>query len=403
MIPNIHIVDYRYDLPDERIAKYPLPQREGSKLLVCDRRGISEAVFARLPDLLPAKSLLVFNNTKVIRARMLFRRSTGAEVEIFCLEPYEPGDYQLSFAAKAECTWVCTVGNLKRWKEEALAQPFCYGGHEYTLVATKLHVDNGAVRVRFSWSNPTLAFADVLEVCGVLPIPPYLHRKTERVDYERYQTVYSKREGSVAAPTAGLHFTPDVLGRLPERGIDTAEVTLHVGAGTFKPVKADTIGGHEMHTECFEVGREALEKLLQSPENVIAVGTTSVRCIESIYWMGAHLLQCGTFSSHVGQWAPYEGEQPLPAHAAIERILGYMTANGLPSISASTQILIAPPYRFRVVQGMVTNFHQPQSTLLLLVAAMVGERWREVYRYALEHGFRFLSYGDSSLLYGSRG
>ncbi|MDR3366811.1 MAG: S-adenosylmethionine:tRNA ribosyltransferase-isomerase [Prevotellaceae bacterium] len=398
MIPQIHIADYSYALPDERIAKYPLPQRDASKLLVFRDSSISETVFARLPDLLPQGTLLVFNNTKVIRARIIFRRSTGAAVEVFCLEPCHPNSYMLSLAARVECSWVCAVGNLKRWKEESLLLPFMHNGNTYTLSAKKLSVMNGEAVVKFSWDNPELTFAEVLEISGVLPIPPYLHRPTENADYERYQTIYSKYKGSVAAPTAGLHFTPSVLNELKSKGINTAEVTLHVGAGTFKPVKASTIENHEMHAEHFEVSLEALMQLRQHLGKIVAVGTTSARCLESIYFIGLNLLDKNILQSNIGQWMPYENSGKIKSSTIVDKLINYLKNNGLSSISASTQILIAPPYRFRIIRGMVTNFHQPQSTLLLLVAAMTGDRWREIYRYALEHDFRFLSYGDSSLI-----
>jgi S-adenosylmethionine:tRNA ribosyltransferase-isomerase len=399
MIPQIYIADYSYALPDERIAKYPLPCRDASKLLVFERNAISEATFARLPDLLPTGTLLVFNNTKVIRARIMFRRSAGATVEVFCLEPCMPGDYMLSLAAKMECSWVCTVGNLKRWKEDCLLLPFMHSGKCYTLSAQKVCVTNGEVIVRFSWDNPELTFAEILEISGVLPIPPYLHRPTENADYERYQTIYAAHEGSVAAPTAGLHFTPSVLNNLKNRGVSKGEVTLHVGAGTFRPVKASAIQDHEMHAEHFEVSLEALMQLRQRLGKVVAVGTTSLRCLESIYFIGLNLFTTKVLHTSVGQWAPYETSDEVPLSTIIENLINHLKDNGLTSISASTQILIAPPYRFRMVQGLLTNFHQPQSTLLLLVAAMVGDRWRDIYRYALEHDFRFLSYGDSSLIW----
>ncbi|MDR2814772.1 MAG: S-adenosylmethionine:tRNA ribosyltransferase-isomerase [Prevotellaceae bacterium] len=398
MIPQIHIADYSYTLPDERIAKYPLPRRDASKLLVFERSVISETAFTRLPELLPKETLLVFNNTKVIRARIMFRRNSGAAIEVFCLEPCAPDSYMLSLAAKAECSWVCTVGNLKRWKEESLLLPFTHNGSRYTLSAKKLSVANGVAVVRFSWDNPNLTFAEVLEISGVLPIPPYLHRATENADYERYQTVYSKREGSVAAPTAGLHFTPSVLNDLKNKGISTAEVTLHVGAGTFKPVKTTTIEEHEMHAEHFEVTLETLTQLRQHLGKIVAVGTTSARCLESIYFIGFNLLKKNEFQTNISQWAPYGSEDKIELSTIVDNLISYLRANEINAISASTQILIAPPYRFRMIRGMVTNFHQPQSTLLLLVAAMTGTRWREIYRYALEHDFRFLSYGDSSLI-----
>lgn len=398
MIPQINIADYSYPLPDDRIAKHPLPQRDASRLLVFEHNAISETTFARLPELLPKGTLLVFNNTRVIRARIMFRRSTGAAIEVFCLAPHTPGSYMLSLAAKAECCWLCTVGNLKRWKEERLLLPFVHDGNRYTLFAKKVCVANGEVTVQFSWDNPELTFAEVLEVSGVLPIPPYLQRPTESADYERYQTIYAKHEGSVAAPTAGLHFTPRVLNDLKTGGVSTGEVTLHVGAGTFKPVKVSAIREHEMHTEHFEVSLEALVQLRQHLGRVVAVGTTSARCLESIYFIGLNLLTNNVLNTNVGQWEPYEGSRKIELSTIVENLIIHLKNNGLTSISASTQILIAPPYHFRMVQGMITNFHQPQSTLLLLVAAMAGNRWRDIYRYALEHDFRFLSYGDSSLI-----
>ncbi len=398
MIPQLHIADYAYDLPEERIAKYPLAQRDASKLLVYKKGEISESVFTELPNLLPEGTLLVFNNTKVIPARLIFRRSTGAAIEIFCLEPYEPKDYQLSLGAKVECCWTCIVGNLKRWKEERLQHFFTFQGREYSLFANKLQVERGEVIVKFSWDCPELSFAEVIEICGALPIPPYLNRNTEQSDYERYQTVYSKYRGSVAAPTAGLHFSSRVLSALSDRHIKTAEVTLHVGAGTFKPVKTNTISEHEMHTEHFTVRLETLELLLRNVEKIVAVGTTSVRTLESIYYIGYNLLKNKELKTEMSQWIPYQKSDNVSVSTAVENLVNYMKKNSLKQISAGTQILLAPPYQFKVVKGMVTNFHQPQSTLLLLVSAMVGERWRDIYEYALRHDFRFLSYGDSSLI-----
>ena len=399
MMPRLHIADYSYELPDERIAKYPLPQRDASKLLVYSNGKISESRFTDLPDLLPKGTLLVFNNTKVIPARLIFKRATGAEIEVFCLEPYEPSDYQLSLAAQAECAWRCMVGNLKRWKNDDLQRSFIFKGKQYCLSAVKLNEDNGEVAVKFSWDCPELNFAQVLEICGALPIPPYLHRNTEQSDYERYQTVYSKYKGSVAAPTAGLHFTSNILNSLILNDIKTTEVTLHVGAGTFKPVKTNTIDKHEMHPEHFSVSLEMLEELLANVSKIVAVGTTSVRTLESIYWLGYNLLKNNKLQNTIGQWLPYQNSDDVPLSTAVEKLVTYLKDNNLTKISASTQILIAPPYQFKVVKGMITNFHQPQSTLLLLVAAMVGNRWRDIYRYALEHDFRFLSYGDSSLIW----
>ncbi len=398
MIPHIHIADYSYTLPDERIAKYPLPQRDASKLLVYRKGEIFESKFTDLPELLPKGCLLVFNNTKVIPARLIFKRATGAEIEVFCLEPHEPTDYQISLTAKGECSWRCIVGNLKRWKEDTLQLPFTFQEKQYSLFANKLHDNNGEATVKFSWNCSELTFAEVIDICGALPIPPYLHRETEQSDYERYQTIYSKYQGSVAAPTAGLHFTPTVLGELKNKNIDVAEVTLHVGAGTFKPVKSDTINEHEMHTEHFTVSIKTLEKLLTNHNNIVAVGTTSARTLESIYWIGCNLLKSNILNTHTNQWTPYQNSDEIMFSTAVENIIKHLNNNNLKQLSADTQILIAPPYKFKTIKGIVTNFHQPQSTLLLLVSAMVGDRWKDIYSYALEHDFRFLSYGDSSLI-----
>ncbi|MDR2937691.1 MAG: S-adenosylmethionine:tRNA ribosyltransferase-isomerase, partial [Prevotellaceae bacterium] len=317
MIPHIHIADYSYDLPDERIAKHPLPQRDTSKLLVWQEGKIVEKVFTDLPSLLPQGTLLVFNNTKVIPARLIFKKPSGATLEVFCLEPYEPIDYQLSLTAKVECSWRCLVGNLKRWKGETLQHSFTFENNQYTLSANRLKDENNEVVVKFSWNCPELNFAQVLEICGALPIPPYLNRKTEQSDYERYQTVYSKYKGSVAAPTAGLHFTSNVLNSLNNNGIKAAELTLHVGAGTFKPVKTNTIDEHEMHAEHFTVSLITLEELLNNANKIVAVGTTSVRTLESIYWIGYNLLKTGKLETHITQWIPYESSDGVPFSEAV--------------------------------------------------------------------------------------
>ena len=402
---QIHINEYTYALPDERIAKYPLAERDASKLLVYRGGQIRETLFRHLPDCLPDGALLVFNNTRVIRARLLFRKDTGAMIEIFCLEPALPSDYEQSFAQTDHCTWHCLVGNSKRWKSGQLHTTVTVGGERVTLSAERVSVAGEAGDlVDFRWDNPRCTFAEVLESAGVLPIPPYLHRETEAQDLQTYQTVYSKVKGSVAAPTAGLHFTPAVLAELDARGIEREEVTLHVGAGTFRPVKSDTIGGHAMHTEHFAVTRRTVDRLLAKPEHVIAVGTTSVRTLESLYYIGCALARGGADESAdgaftVGQWTPYGADAPtLPAEEALRAILRYLDSRGMDRLWAATQIIIAPGYQFKIVRGMVTNFHQPQSTLLLLVSAFVGGDWRTIYDYALAHDFRFLSYGDSSLL-----
>ena len=402
---QIHISDYAYALPDDRIAKYPLAERDASKLLIYHGGQIRETLFRHLPDCLPDGALLVFNNTRVIRARLLFRKDTGAMIEIFCLEPAVPSDYEQSFAQTAHCTWHCLVGNSKRWKSGQLHTTVTVGSEQVTLSAERVSVAGEAGDlVDFHWDNPRCTFSDVLESAGVLPIPPYLHRETEAQDLQTYQTVYSKVKGSVAAPTAGLHFTPAVLAELDARGMEREEVTLHVGAGTFRPVKSDTIGGHAMHTEHFAVTRRTVDRLLAKPEHVIAVGTTSVRTLESLYYIGCALARGGADESAdeaftVGQWAPYDADAPtLTAEEALRAILCYLDRRGMDRLWAATQIIIAPGYQFKIVRGMVTNFHQPQSTLLLLVSAFVGGDWRTIYNYALAHDFRFLSYGDSSLL-----
>ena len=402
---QIQINEYTYALPDDRIAKYPLSERDASKLLIYRGGQIRETLFRHLPDCLPDGALLVFNNTRVIRARLLFRKDTGAMIEIFCLEPALPSDYEQSFAQTDHCIWHCLVGNSKRWKSGRLHTTVTVGGEPVTLSAERISVAGEAGDlVDFRWDNPRCTFAEVLESAGVLPIPPYLHRETEAQDLQTYQTVYSKVKGSVAAPTAGLHFTPAVLAELDARGIEREEVTLHVGAGTFRPVKSDTIGGHAMHTEHFAVTRRTVDRLLAKPEHVIAVGTTSVRTLESLYYIGCALAQGGADESAdgvftVGQWTPYGADAPtLSAEEALRAILRYLDGRGMDRLWAATQIIIAPGYQFKIVRGMVTNFHQPQSTLLLLVSAFVGEDWRTIYDYALAHDFRFLSYGDSSLL-----
>lgn len=399
---SIRIADYDYPLPDERIAKYPLAERDASKLLHYQGGSISETVFRNLPTLLPQGTLMVFNNTRVIRARLHFRKATGAQIEVFCLEPHTPADYEQSFAARGSASWTCLVGNLKRWHEGTLEQTLNVGGHEVRLTAERLGLSGTGHEVRFRWDDDSLTFAELLDAAGALPIPPYLNRQTEERDLVTYQTVYSRIKGSVAAPTAGLHFTPQVFADIDAAGIGREEVTLHVGAGTFKPVKSETIGGHEMHSEQFAVRRTTVERLLAHGATCTAVGTTSVRTLESLYFLGCMVNECPDIDPsalRVGQWQPYERDYTLSAEASLSALLRYMEAHDLDVLHAPTQIIIVPGYRFRIVSRMLTNFHQPQSTLLLLVSAFVGEnRWRDIYRYALDNGFRFLSYGDSSLL-----
>lgn len=398
---HIHISEYNYPLPDERIAKFPLAVRDQSKLLVYRHGEVSEDVFTSLPDYLPKGSLMVFNNTKVIQARLHFRKETGALIEVFCLEPIQPNDYVLNFQQTEHAAWLCMIGNLKKWKDGALKREMTVKGFPITLTATRGECRGTSHWIDFSWDNPEVTFADILEVFGELPIPPYLNRDTEESDKETYQTVYSKIKGSVAAPTAGLHFTPRVLEALQEKGIDLEELTLHVGAGTFKPVKSEEIEGHEMHTEYISVNRATIKKLIDHDGCAVAVGTTSVRTLESLYHIGVTLAENPDATEeelHVKQWQPYEKYDQIPPVVALQKILGYLDRNGLEALHSSTQIIIAPGYQYKIVKAMVTNFHQPQSTLLLLVSAFVKGNWRTIYDYALAHDFRFLSYGDSSLL-----
>lgn len=398
---HIKISDYNYPLPDERIAKFPLPVRDQSKLLVYRHGEVSETRFTSLPDYLEAGELMIFNNTKVIQARLHFRKETGALIEIFCLEPIQPNDYVLNFQQTSHAAWLCMIGNLKKWKEGSLHKEMNVKGHAITLTATRGECRGTSHWVDFTWDNPGITFADILEVFGELPIPPYLNRETQESDKETYQTVYSKIKGSVAAPTAGLHFTERVLQALRDKGVDLEEVTLHVGAGTFKPVKSEEIEGHEMHTEYISVNRQTIEKLIAHGGKAIAVGTTSVRTLESLYYIGVTIAShpdAGQEELHVRQWQPYETHPTMTTVESLQQILDYMKRHELEALHTSTQIIIAPGYTYHIVQKMVTNFHQPQSTLLLLVSAFVKGDWRTIYDYALAHDFRFLSYGDSSLL-----
>ena len=398
---HIKISDYNYPLPDERIAKFPLPVRDHSKLLVYRHGEVSETRFTSLPDYLEAGELMIFNNTKVIQARLHFRKETGALIEIFCLEPIQPNDYVLNFQQTSHAAWLCMIGNLKKWKEGSLHKEMNVKGHTITLTATRGECRGTSHWVDFTWDNPEITFADILEVFGELPIPPYLNRETQESDKETYQTVYSKIKGSVAAPTAGLHFTERVLQALRDKAVDLEEVTLHVGAGTFKPVKSEEIEGHEMHTEYISVNRQTIEKLIAHGGKAIAVGTTSVRTLESLYYIGVTIAShpdAGQEELHVRQWQPYETHPTMTTAESLQQILDYMKRQELEALHTSTQIIIAPGYTYHIVQKMVTNFHQPQSTLLLLVSAFVKGNWRTIYDYALAHDFRFLSYGDSSLL-----
>lgn len=399
---HIHISEFDYPLPDERIAKFPLPVRDQSKLLVYRHGQVSEDVFTSLPDYIPAGELMVFNNTKVIQARLHFRKETGALIEVFCLEPILPADYALNFQQTEHVAWLCMIGNLKKWKEGVLCREMMVKGRPLTLTAERGECRGTSHWVDFRWDNREVTFADILEVFGELPIPPYLNRATQESDKVTYQTVYSKIKGSVAAPTAGLHFTSRVLDALRDKGVDLEELTLHVGAGTFKPVKSEEIEGHEMHTEYISVSRSTIEKLIAHGGKAIAVGTTSVRTLESLYHIGVTLLKHPDASEEelpVRQWQPYEMEEDAPTSVeALSALLVYLDRHGMEALYTSTQIIIAPGYDYRIVKAMVTNFHQPKSTLLLLVSAFVQGDWRTIYDYALAHGFRFLSYGDSSLL-----
>lgn len=398
---HIKISDFNYPLPDERIAKFPLSERDHSKLLVYRHGAVSEDIFTSLPNYLEKGEMMVFNNTKVIQARLHFQKETGALIEVFCLEPAAPNDYALNFQQTERCSWLCMIGNLKKWKEGTLRRTVEAKGREVVFTATRKEAYGTSHWIDFEWNDAELTFADLLEAVGELPIPPYLNRKSEESDKRTYQTVYSKIKGSVAAPTAGLHFTERVLKALDEKGIDREELTLHVGAGTFKPVKSSEIEGHEMHTEYISVKRSTFVKLLAHQCKTIAVGTTSVRTLESLYYLAEIVRKNPNAEQndlHVSQWTPYEGIHEMTTEEAIHTLLDYMDRHGLETLHASTQIIIAPGYEYRIVKKMVTNFHQPQSTLLLLVSAFVHGDWKTIYDYALAHDFRFLSYGDSSLL-----
>ncbi|MGE4586964.1 MAG: S-adenosylmethionine:tRNA ribosyltransferase-isomerase [Mangrovibacterium sp.] len=399
-VNNLSTRTLNYPLPDERIARYPLPRRDESKLLVWRNGRITDSVFRSLADYLPPGSMLVFNNTRVIRARLLFHKSTGAQIEIFCLDPAQPADYQLAFQENKHCSWNCMVGNLKKWKTEVLERELEIGGKKIRLFAKRTGRQGETVQVRFSWDDPSANFASLIDVAGILPIPPYLHRETEACDLERYQTIYSHIKGSVAAPTAGLHFTDDVFQSLKTKQINCEEVTLHVGAGTFRPVKSATLAGHEMHSEQILVSRTFIQKLAQKREKLIAVGTTSIRTLESLYWLGVKLKeqqQPLAGGLELEQWFPYKNREEIRPEEALETILGVLDREKQDMLTASTRLIIVPGYRFRLTKGMITNFHQPQSTLLLLIAAYLGEEWKKVYEHALQKGYRFLSYGDSNL------
>lgn len=400
-LQQIKIEDYNYALPDERIAKYPLARRDASKLLVYRPDGISQARFSDLSNFLPEQSLLVSNNTKVIRARMEFFKETGARIEIFCLEPCQPSDYNLSFSQNSSCSWYCIVGNLKKWKSGALSKKVLINSRSMLLKVQKLDAHGDEQVIEFSWDNQALSFSEILEHEGNIPIPPYLNREAEAKDLETYQTIYSRHKGSVAAPTAGLHFTSGVFESLQNKKITRHEVTLHVGAGTFKPVKSELISEHAMHAEHFVINAQTIPVLLGHLGNITAVGTTTVRTLESLYWLGVKLLsglETNVEQMHLGQWEAYQLESKYEVKEALQTLHARFLESGKEYVMASTAIMIAPGYSFKMIDRLITNFHQPKSTLLLLISAFIGVDWTRVYHFALENDFRFLSYGDSCLM-----
>ena len=401
-VQNINIAEYDYPLPDERIAKYPLAERDASKLLIFKDNQLSENHFRNIGNYLPPKSVLIFNETKVVRARLQFVKESGAAIEIFCLEPITGnGDYQLAFSASSPVEWHCLVGNSRRWKDGTLSMPLNIKGKDVVLKAERIEKTDAYSVVRFLWEPTVISFAEVLETAGEIPLPPYLHREAEPSDRDRYQTVFAKYEGSVAAPTASLHLTKPLIAKLKEQGHTIEEVTLHVGAGTFRPVATDTIGEHEMHSESIIVKKQCIEHLHDNiGRTIIPVGTTSMRTIESVYWIGVMLLEQGfeERNLHVNQWFPYQDREKLPsAKESLEAILKYLDMHHLDALHATTALMIAPSCPIMITKALITNFHQPKSTLLLLVSALIGDKWKEAYKFALEHEFRFLSYGDSCL------
>ena len=395
---NIKISDFTYDLPEAKIAKYPLTERDKSKLLVWQSGKINDTIFEKSVDFIPKNALLVFNNTRVIHARLFFRKETGSNIEIFCLEPVEPHDYQLSFQEKKKVVWKCMVGNSKKWKSGILSREVEISGEKISLRAEKKAQIDNTFHIQFTW-NKNFTFAEIIEHSGVLPIPPYLNRETEASDEKTYQTIYAKIDGSVAAPTAGLHFTDSVLSAFQQKNITTREITLHVGAGTFQPVKSETIDGHCMHNEMVIIPKSTIEYFAGHQHKIIGVGTTSVRSLESLYWLGLQM-ENNSFDPiepRILQWEPYENIAKISMKKAFQNIADYLGDTGKNSIQFSTQIIILPGYNFKVIDGMFTNFHQPKSTLLLLISAFLGDGWKKVYEYALGNNFRFLSYGDSNL------
>lgn len=397
---DISIDQYNYHLPEDRIARYPLNKRDHSKLLCYEDARIKDSYFYNLPDLLPRSAMMIFNNTRVIRARLPFRKKTGAGIEIFCLEPCSPADVALAFAQTKEVTWNCMIGNAKKWKEGVLEKELQAGQNKVILIARKVQETSDGFAIRFEWNNPDYSFSELMEEIGKTPIPPYLERESEDIDTERYQTVYSEQRGSVAAPTAGLHFTPETLQNLKNNGVKLESLTLHVGAGTFRPVKSDTIADHEMHTEHFRISLETLKAIRDHCGPRISVGTTSLRTLESLHWAGALAALRKPFH-HIEQWTPYQTKTDISFNEAIDQLISAVLKEGKNHFEGSTAIIIVPGYRIKAIDALLTNFHQPKSTLLLLVAALVGDKWKNIYNHALANDYRFLSYGDSSLLWAS--
>ena len=400
---KINIEQFYYELPEERIAQFPVTLRDQSKLLIAQDGNIQQDKFHSIADYLPSNSLIIFNNTKVIRARLQFKKRTGAKIEVFILEPVLPtAEVQNAFQVQEQCTWKCFVGNAKKWKQDDLDLKFEVAGKEVILRASKGEMVGNAYLVHFSWSPRELSFSEILMGSGSIPLPPYMHRETEAADVERYQTIYAKHQGSVAAPTAGLHFTEKVMKSLKNKNIESDYVSLHVGAGTFKPVSADNMGDHEMHSEQVLVGIDTLKRLIKKDyQSLIVVGTTSTRTLESLYWYGIKLMENPNAPFVIEQWEPYasDAHKSISTKQALQRVLDYMLRNELLVLQGETQIIIAPSYQFKLVDVLITNFHQPKSTLLLLVSAFYGEQWRKAYDYALAHDFRFLSYGDGCVFY----
>lgn len=397
---KISAKEFDYNLPEENIAKYPLKNREDSNLLLYNKGTITHDIFRNIDQHLRGDHLMVFNNAQVVYSRLKFQKKTGANIEIFCLEPSQPADYEQAFQQTSSVTWFCMVGNLKKWKEDELTKTLELPSGHIFLKASKVERKNNLLEIKFEWDNPKVTFSEILDNAGIVPIPPYLKRESEHVDKHRYQTVYSKIKGSVAAPTAGLHFSDPVMKSIKNKGIKTTEITLHVGAGTFRPVQTETVDQHEMHTEHFAVSKETLQRLIEFKDHILAVGTTSVRTLESLYWIGLKLKDMHSFPDSIllNQWDHRELDDSPGVKEALENIIAYLEKNNKEHLKASTQIMITPGYDFKLTKSMITNFHQPKSTLLMLIAAFVGDDWKEIYDYALKNNFRFLSYGDSSLL-----